>query len=441
LHSQFRSEFATDERGTSLAVHSFVLQTDSIFLVLLLGGIAIGCAGASSRAASDGGGNATAETGSPATCSGGGSCADASSQATSDAAATRAPESSTPGSPSAEAGSLATCDGGGSIVTLASGQTAAGPIAVTATDVYWTSLSGNTVSKVPICGGAVTTLAVNNQGNVSSTVSAGQGSLALDATSIYWGAMAVTNQSQGHPYVVLKVPLTGGTPVTVGTGGGFNGVRVDSTNVYWEADQGGILKESLAGGAPVTIVPDTRIDIFTIDPTNVYVLEGAYSSSAAVVKAPLAGGSPMTLASGGDVRAPTAVAVDETSVYWANYSNSGSISDGGSISNSGSIVKVPIAGGAISTLASGLNYPIGIAVDGFNVYFITEGSAPGGVVTQAGTVMRVPITGGAPTTLWSAPVDPDAGAALIPAGIAVDANNVYWTAQHYPNGSVMQMPK
>jgi hypothetical protein len=204
--SQFRSEFAIDLRGTSLAVQILMAQTGSMFSVLVLAGIAMGCGGASSQAASDGGVDATAEAGSPVTCSGGGSCVDASSQETSDGAATRAPDSSTPGNPSAEAGGSLTCDSGGSVVTLASGLTAAGPIAVTATDVYWTSQTGYTVGKVPICGGAVTTLAVNIQGNATSTLATT--ALALDATSIYWGALSLPPEGGvgGSVGVVFKVP-------------------------------------------------------------------------------------------------------------------------------------------------------------------------------------------------------------------------------------------
>lgn len=131
---------------------------------------------------------------------------------------------------------------------------------------------------------------------------------------------------------------------------------------------------------------------------------------------------------------PAALVVDATSVYWANYI-------GSTPSGAGSIVKVPIAGGSTLTLASGLTYPDDIAVDESNVYFITKGvTSP----SQTGAVMRVPLAGGASTTLWSAPLDPlDAGVTLRPEGIAVDANNVYWTTTEAngPTGAVMKMPK
>jgi hypothetical protein len=79
-------------------------------------------------------------------------------------------------------------------------------------------------------------------------------------------------------------------------------------------------------------------------------------------------------------------------------------------------VKVPIAGGVPTTLASGQD-PGGIAVDGTNVYF-NEGG---------GTVGSVPLAGGSVTTLAS-----DGSEVLI----AVDATSVYWPSG---SGSIMKL--
>jgi DNA-binding beta-propeller fold protein YncE len=59
--------------------------------------------------------------------------------------------------------------------------------------------------------------------------------------------------------------------------------------------------------------------------------------------------------------------VDATSVYWAN--------NGG-----GTVMKVPISGGTPTTLASGQTTPWGIAVDATSVYWTNYGG---------GTVMKL----------------------------------------------------
>jgi hypothetical protein len=64
------------------------------------------------------------------------------------------------------------------------------------------------------------------------------------------------------------------------------------------------------------------------------------------------------------------------------------------------------------TLASGLNRASGIAVDAANVYVALQGS-------NLGAVVRVPIAGGAVTTIASLP-----GSAY---DLAVDTTDVYWT--------------
>jgi hypothetical protein len=261
----------------------------------------------------------------------------------------------------------APCPSGGCIPTaLASMQAGAHGIVADATNVYWArrvaQADGGQAEELVECAkagcnGAPTILAVDRD----------IGALAVDATSVYW-----TNRSG----TIMKVGLAGGTPTTLATGqNGAVGIAVDATNVYWVTN---------------AFFAMTRVPA---QPTAV----------GTVMKMPIAGGNPTTLASN---LSPYGIAVDGTSVYWTN----------GTGSNDGTVMKVPIDGGVPTTLASGLASPVDLAVDGTYVYWTNAGS---NVPTDStGSVMRVPIGGGTPSTIASQQSDPT--------GIAVGATSVYW---------------
>ena len=89
------------------------------------------------------------------------------------------------------------------------------------------------------------------------------------------------------------------------------------------------------------------------------------------------------------------MAVDATSVYWINS---------GPNLSSGAIMKVALAGGDPVTLASGQRDPRSIAVDATGVYWTNGGSA--GTSIADGTVMKVALAGGDPVTLASGQTRP-----------------------------------
>jgi hypothetical protein len=205
---------------------------------------------------------------------------------------------------------------GGKPITLASSPCPSA-ITVDAQSVYWTDSLSNTVEKVSLRGGRVTTLASGQEG---------PSSIAVDAESVYW-----TNGANGGPHYasVVKVALKGGTPATLGWGQAYaDGIAVGAIDVYWTNmgtdGYGTVVKTALGGGTPATLVSPASQQVLNggivVDATNVYwVNSGALSVtpySGAVMRKPQSGGTPTTLVSA--QFNPLAIAVDATSVYWTS---------------------------------------------------------------------------------------------------------------------------
>lgn len=147
-------------------------------------------------------------------------------------------------------------------------------------------------------------------------MSPGATALAVDATTVY-----LSNQLSG---AILTLPLTGGVPVTLAVATFPGPIAVDSTSVYW-GENGPIknnsqVRRSTGGPGHYRNRPQRNRDRFLIPLFHSGRRPG-------LMKLPAAGGTPMLLATtitAGDL------AVDSTSVYWA---------DGGNV-NAESIFKV-----------------------------------------------------------------------------------------------------
>jgi sugar lactone lactonase YvrE len=218
----------------------------------------------------------------------------------------------------------------------------------------------------------------------------------------------------------IGVCALGRCKVTVALGVSPSSIAVDAKNVYWaDTDNQGasIVSRAISGGEPTTLASDQSgpDSIIAVDATSVY-WTNSYTGS--VMKVPIGGGAIVTLASAQG--ASWGIAVNATSVYWTS-------------AGAGTVLETPLAGGPIVTLASGQSSPYGIAVDATNVYWVD------GAGTNA--VMAVPLAGGTPSRIAVSPVPP-LGIAALPLTLmpGASAKRVYWTAPMYPGGLVLMAP-
>jgi hypothetical protein len=244
---------------------------------------------------------------------------------------------------------------GSNILRLASNQDAPYGLAVDANNVYWVDSSDwigkgdGTVDSVPIGGGTSTLLesylgypyqiSVYNgyfywsTGQVNRALVGGGGTNYYSAGSIWAGGLAVGSTGTYWEYcpdsynntscTIGQMGLDGTNVTTFATGlAAFSDLAIGGSNLYWVDIIGGaavVRQAPLAGGAT----------------TTVGVASSAFTQT---------GGNYATIG----------IAVDATAAYV----------------NIGSIVKVPLAGGAATTLVSGASGVGAIAVNGTNVYFM-----------------------------------------------------------------------
>ncbi len=233
-------------------------------------------------------------------------------------------------------------------------------------------------------------------------------------------------------------------------------IAVDATNIYWSGfSNGQILRAAKDGSGSVTVLvteSGTQPIGVTIDDTSVYWVDAENPGS--VQSVPKSGGDGgATYLTPANLETPLSVAVDAQHVYWAEYY-------GNAIGRANKL-----DGGGFGYVATGLNSPTVVAAGDASVFFgtlDTIGSVPddrpavattdddAGVFTTLYTSASLDTAGmtvAGPDVYWSESNSPGTVAAApqvglgsgvplsiasnetYPWNIAIDATNVYWTAQ------------
>jgi hypothetical protein len=309
-------------------------------------------------------------------------------------------------------------------------------------------------SRPPAGQGVLTASAAPRPGEASAPGVSYSGAVALDRGGIYWtdyGAVMMQAKRGGPP-----------TPLASDPESYPSSIAVDERSVYWTTHRS-VLKVDKEGSAPVTLASylETPVGI-AVDAQSVYFMQ-SYGGGT-VMKVDKEGGAPVALASG---IAPSAMALDDRSVYWTVY-------DSGA--GRGALMKVSKEGGAPVVLVEGRRLFLRLAVDERFVYFASSWVDPASLPVWHHGLMRLSKDGGAPELLleeqsqitqlvldggylyWITSADVDLPALMraektgqgrkvlatnlaSSTGLGVDSESVYWINFGSANSSVVRAPK
>jgi Carboxypeptidase regulatory-like domain len=332
---------------------------------------------------------------------------------------------------------------GSAPVTVATANRRVVALTGDADHLYWEELSmepvsagcqcGSKVQSVPKAGGTALVLVDGTLNGNLPPVGPGyvQGSW-YPAAGLALTANAVLFANSGSPYTVYSVPLAGGSLMAVATvstsaGDALNaiyGLSVVGSNAYWiDPYNHALYTVPFAGGSVSTLatgigVPTVNAAIsLVVTATTAYWSEaGTYggcciqAETGTIKSVPLGGGTVSTLFSGLD--APVALTSDGTNAIWAE---------------SWRVASAPLAGGVPATLASGISTSMArIAVDASHVYILDDDFIKT-LPTAGGTVEKLAASRGG-----------IADVSLVNQDIAVDGTSVYWTVKDIGGGPTVQ---
>jgi hypothetical protein len=251
---------------------------------------------------------------------------------------------------------------GGAPVTLATIGTSQSLDGLAASDaaVFWTQIDESMsavqtdILSVPISGGAVTTLA---------TQPGFAGTIATDATSLYWSGSSTTGSCASPPCsTVSKAPLAGGTSVVLSSDAHTpSAFAFDTANVYWATSDGRVMSAAKGGGSSTLLADFAQTSIQGLGLSGSTLFWAA--SGGDLYTTPIDGGVSKPIEVGSSSIGAAAVSSD--GIYWVTttYANNGEASV---------VMRTSLDGASTETLWTFQSDSVSsIAVDSRNVYLLT----------------------------------------------------------------------
>jgi hypothetical protein len=249
-------------------------------------------------------------------------------------------------------------------------------LAINSTNAYWIENQGPTGTRY------VQTLIFNGSGSWQfDTLYTGPVSfvaLAVDDRYLFTGSVNGATQAGGCPGEITVQPLTN---LTTGSSVSFSAcnpwrLALDpSDTVYWTdlgspigSNHPGVLSRALAATSPTTIaLAQSPYGIAIYDGKLYY---GDTSAAEIFVYALGSSGSPTMFASSPD---PQDIVADSSGVYW--------------IDSATTIMKAPLGGGTPTSIASGQAQAVALATNSTGIYWVNQGTQANGYAD--GAVMKI----------------------------------------------------
>jgi hypothetical protein len=168
-------------------------------------------------------------------------------------------------------------------------------------------------------------------------------------------------------------------------------IALDERYVYW-ASPDVLRRAPLAGGEPVTLATGNGLRGIMLDGDHVYFFQSSLGSGS-IDRVPKEGGESERLAS---ALQPSALAIRGSDLFW---------SDKAVVISEGAIHRLALDGSATNVMAAGLIQPSSLAVAGDHLYFRSTGNCLIGSGRSAEClepgIQRLPLAGGAVEALSS----------------------------------------